>query len=680
MPCNSRMKALAFAAAAFVLASSSAAPAGDEVPLSLWRMPLVWPRHIQLRNQLIAAIRANDAGAMERTCRDALKIIPGDATWHYNLACALARKGNSDGKALNELAKAIDFGFHDAAGIAADKDFKNIRDLPRFAELVGRARSLKGKPGAGRPEPATAVVRPGGKFTLEEANLGWNFDLGVYEANMKTGDPERPLAPQATDFGKSKPTAPERPYVVAWISEGTSSGNTGDIYENRDGGHSMLATGDFPGIATVEHHPEAKAAGTATDHPLTIYPDCAVFGNVSRARVGDAFWRSLGRASMTDANIAARMNLMYLCNQFWVMPAHKDYGHENIGDVFPGAAPFQFITVGSSWSDQPALRAALAASASFLRPTKEAIVKRILIGPTMQWLLRRTRKGVETEDDYLSPKAHPTAFDAASLDTVRLVETAHALRPEQIPPVALLNMINSKANPIRHPVPGRDFPDAVGEVLYATSSAICIVLRASEGVRTFMFHARSVGASTPSTFAWRVVHGDASAVKIAETGDLPDTTPERGFAKITIDRRGITNRIDVACFAKAEGTSWGAPSFISFFPIPQEKRVYRPDGKIASIDYSNPDNVYSDPLVALPRHWKDTYSYDASGKLLGWTRSANGAEVASFTPDGLRIVERRADGTPSKLARVKYVPRPSNDKLEPLTLTYMDDGEPFEVK
>ena len=663
----------------FALLATMAALADEEVPLPIWKMPHVWQRHTQLRGQLFDVLRRGDAEKMEEICREALRVIPGDATWHYNLACALAHRA-TPGVALNELAKAIDFGFHDADAIARDKDFERVRTLPRFAELVERARSLKGKPGRGRPEPKTAIARPGGKLVLEAENLGWNFDAGVFEARMKIDFPSGTISPQAANFGRSKPTDPGRPYVVAWISEGTSLGNVGDIYVNRDSGHSMLAVGDFPGLVNVVPSHEAKAAHIDTDHPNTIYPDCAVFGNISRAKLGGPYWRSLGRASMTESGLAVRMNLLYRLNQFWIMPAHMDFGKKDIGDVFPGAAPFQFITVGSSWTDQGPLRAALAASASFRRPVKDEIVRRHLVGPTMQWLLRRTRKGVETEEDYLSPKAHPTAFVGSSIDAERLVETAHALRPDQIPPVVSLNLINSRKNPIRYPAPVRDYPDAISEVLYSTSSAICLVLRAVEGERTFLFHARADGVDAQSTFTWRVVHGDSSAVKITVTGEADDATPERGFAKILIDWRNATNRIDVACFAKTATSSWGAPSIISFFPIPQETRTYRPDGQIASIDYTNARKVYSDPVVSLPRRWKDVYSYDASGKQLGWTRFSDGKEVAAFTASGHRIVERRADGTPSKAVRVKYLPRATNDKMEPLTLSYMDDGEPFDVK
>ncbi len=245
------MKILALA---FAVLLAPAVMAAEETPLSIWRMPHVWQRHMLLRRQLFEVLRTGDAARMEEICREAIKAIPGDATWHYNLACALAQQGKTDA-ALDELDKAIDFGFHYASSIEQDGDFAKVRNLPRFSKLVEKARSLAGKPGMGRPEPQTVTVRPGGKLTLGEENIAWNFDTGVYEANMKIGDPVIPLSPQAPHFGISKPTSPERPYVAAWISEGTSRGNVGDIYENRDGGHSMIAVGDFPGLVKVVASP-----------------------------------------------------------------------------------------------------------------------------------------------------------------------------------------------------------------------------------------------------------------------------------------------------------------------------------------------------------------------------------------------------------------------------------------
>ena len=667
---------------ALVTLSFLALFAQDDVerPLPVWRMPSVWLQHSQLRNQLIESIRSGNIPAMEATCRTALEIMPGDATWHYNLACALAYR-EQPGLALTELDKAITFGFRDAEAISKDNDLERIRQYPRFAELVEKARSLQGKPIDGVPTIQNAFATTGGTVTLTATNVFWNFDVGCFETHLTLAPAKKTISELAANYGLSKPTAPERPYMAAWLSEGTASGNGGDLYVNRDGYHSALKTSDFPHLTSVRFAKEGEAARVHLDHPNTLFPGHAVFGNVSRAIISGPFWRSNGRAALTEPGLAARMELLYRNNQFWIFVGNKDYGVPEIGDTFPAVPPFQFLTQGASWSDQPFLRTAVSASAAFPRPTKEAILRRRLMAPTLQWLFRRTRRGVTSEADYLSAKAHPTVFNVKELDPVALLEKAHALHPEEIPPTVALALINSRTFPVRYPTPVQDYPDILPEGLFVTASGIGIILRAPEGERTFLFQARSAPEQDPhASFTWRVVHGDPSVVKI--TAPLGETfnTPERGFAQVVVDRRALTNRLDVACFAKTHGTEYGAPSIISFYPIPQEKRIYRPDGKIESIDYTNPDQVYCDPAIALPRRWKDTYNYTSDGTPLGFTRSFNGVAAADFTPTGERILEKNPDGTARRVVTVKYVPRQTGDRIQPLELSYADDGEPRNLK
>ena len=646
---------------------------------SVYDMPRLWPRHCQLRQELVDALRRGDIQTMEATCRAALELMPADATWRYNLACALAYREKPD-LALAELDKAIDCGFRNADAIAKDGDLSRIAKDPRFAELVAKARSLNKKPVDGQSVRKPAVVPAGGPLTLSETNLVWNFDTGVFEALVEVGEPRRPLPDLAAGYSASKPTSPERPYVAAWLSGGSGAGNTGDLYVNRDGGHSQLAVSDFPNLTAIHYDSPARARGLHLDIPNTFFGSTPVFGNISRGRTKGAFWRSMARGVFTDPGIAPRMDLFYRNNQFWVLPAVNDVGKPEIGDAFPANAPFQLVSLGASWSDQPFIRAALAASASFRRPTKQALVRRRLLAPTLQWLLRRTQKGVRTEDDYLSPLAHPTAFDAKRLDAAELVKRAHDLKMEEIPPMVSLALINSRLFPIKFPEPGRDYPDTLSELLFNTTSAICLILRAPDGERTFLLRAQTAPEHDPNaTFAWRVVNGPADAVKIAAPFGETLNGPENGFVQITINRRHLTNRIDVACFAKTTHTSFGAPAIVSFYPIPQEKRTYRSDGQIAAIDYTNPDRVYSDPAIALPRHWTDTYDYSPDGKPLGFTRSYNGEASASFTIKGERIVERNPDGTPKRLVRIKYTPRGTGDAIQPVELTYLDDGDPYEA-
>ncbi len=64
-----------------------------------------------------------------------LRISPGNSTALYNKACAYSRMKEAD-RAFEFLKKAIDVGFADRDHIAADRDFDNIRDDPRFKEIL----------------------------------------------------------------------------------------------------------------------------------------------------------------------------------------------------------------------------------------------------------------------------------------------------------------------------------------------------------------------------------------------------------------------------------------------------------------------------------------------------------------------------------------------------------------
>ena len=650
-------------------------PPPPETPLPVWQMPSVWQRHQRLRQMLMASLRRGDAVQMEKVCREGVKLIPGDATWHYNLACALAHRDPPQA-ALDELSLAVDFGFRDAKAIEKDNDLARIRNEPRFTEIVERARKTAHSPVFGRPIPEPALVPFGGSAMLSETNVVWDFESGFFNAKLKLTGENAP-SPLADRYSASKPDSPERPYVSAWISEGTGAGNGGDVYMNRDRNHSRLNTADYPLLTSVNLPPDAVKLNLDIDHPFVIFPGRFAVVNASRARMNTPLWRSLARASLTEPGLAQRMNHAYMNNQVVLFPANKDFGVDDIGDVFPASAPFQVVSLGASWSDQPFMKAALAASASFHRPTKEYILRCRLGGPTIQWLLRRTR--VKSESDYLSPKAHPTVFDAKSLDIKAVAELAHSLKPNEVPPAVGIALVNSQLFPIRIPLPGRDYSDNLTEFLFSTPSAIGVVLRGPDAERSFILNARTLPENDPhAVFAWKVVHGPSDAVKISIPLGETLRDPASGLAQIVIDRRDLHERIDVAVFAKTHGTEYGAPSIISFYPIPFEKREY--DGKrLVSIDCSNPERVYCDPLVALPRRWKDVFSYGKDGTLLGFTRTTPGQSAVEFKSPCERIVEKNPDGSAKRLVRVKYVSRKTGDRTAPFELTYIDDGEPYDA-
>ena len=187
--------------------------------------------------------------------------------------------------------------------------------------------------------------------------------------------------------------------------------------------------------------------------------------------------------------------------------------------------------------------------------TKQEAVKRGLLAPTIQTLIRKSLVSVTNENDYLSFKAHPTALPAGGLDMARLKASAAALKPEGIQPLAIVTV---------KPRYVKDQP-TWPELTYATAFAWAYVLRAEEKERIFVINAKGAG-----DFAFAVVHDDLGAAKLDRLSH--DT------AAVTIDKSLMspTNRVDVAVFGKNRNTTWGAPSYISFARLDERARYCDP--------------------------------------------------------------------------------------------------------
>jgi len=502
--------------------------------LSIWDYPSRQVRHDQLREQFIVALREGDTETMIETCRKGVALLPDDPTWHYNLACSLAYQRKPK-DSLDELEIAIDLGFRDADQIANDSDLKRVSKYPRFKELVEYAREIKSKPiltGPMATVDATGLF--GRSIALGAQNFAWDFDAGCFLARLKL------------------------------VSDGPG-GNVGDLYVNRDGFHSPNGREaldafllEYPGLTCVMLDQEGRSRGMDLDFPNAIYP-YPVFGNSSRARVGDQYWRSLPRALMTSEAIRLKtMARLYLSNQIWVFPSNADTAPVGTnGDVFASVSPYWLTTAGRSWSDLPYLSAALEASRSLPAETKKAAVARGLLAPTIQTLIRKSLKGVENENDYVSSKAHPTALPPDGLDMERLKASAAAMKPSAVPPLAVIAV---------KPRPVEDEP-VWPELTYATGFAWAYVLRADDSERSFAVSAKGAG-----DYMFSIVHDDLGAAKLQRLGY--DT------AVITIDKTKMspTNRVDLAVFGRHNGTGWGAPSYVSFAVV-------------------DPEAPYSDPVL-----------------------------------------------------------------------------------
>ena len=501
--------------------------------LSIWDYPARFPEHDRLRRQFVVAVREGDTATMEESCRKGVELLPDDPTWHFNLACSLAYFANREEAAFDELEKAIDLGFRDRKTIEGDTDLKRLAKLPRYKELLEYADFMQGRPLLTGPLSAVDATGVFGKpVVLGEQNMGWDFDTGCFIARMK-------------------------------MASGSSGGNVGDLYMNRDGRHALLDIKNYPGLTSVQLDALGRTNRMDMSFPNILFP-YPVFGNASLAMTMGPYWRSLPRAMLTtEAMLLGRMERLYLSNQVWVYPSHMDTAPVGTnGDVFASIAPYWLTTAGRSWSDLPYLRGALEVSRSLDPKVKTEIVRRGLLAPTVQTLIRKSLDGVTNEVDYLDAKAHPTALPPKGLDLARLKAAAKALTIESIPPLAAVSVAMPQ---LRQKL-------VVPELTYASAFAWAFVLRADEDVREFQLIAKGA-----EEFAFVQTHGTGVDVRIERL--------KPNMAKVTIDRRGMspTNRIDIMVCGRNAKTGWGAPSYVSF----------------ARMDPAAP---YSDPaLTVLPQ-------------------------------------------------------------------------------
>jgi tetratricopeptide (TPR) repeat protein len=79
-----------------------------------------------------------DLGRLERAEREfkqVLELEPDNEVGWYNLACTYARWGKVD-LALEHLERAVELGFDDVTHMESDTDLDNVRDDPRFRQIL----------------------------------------------------------------------------------------------------------------------------------------------------------------------------------------------------------------------------------------------------------------------------------------------------------------------------------------------------------------------------------------------------------------------------------------------------------------------------------------------------------------------------------------------------------------
>lgn len=618
---------------------------------SVFDMPARQSRHIQLLGWMSAAHRQHDYPAMETACRDGVALGSSDELWHYNLACALALQNRTE-EALAALDQAIAAGFLDRDHLLRDTDLDTLRDTDGFAACLSRVTALRDAQTSLAPPLSPAAPDPKTQTVMQSAsNTLWNFQIGLFSTFL-----DLPQTNTAAPYSGNEANA-----ISAWLRDGTASGAAGLLYVNRDNQAHPFDSSCLPGLSRLGYARDMIDRNLHIGLPNTLFAQydsgvlVPVIGHSSLGYLDSPFWRSQPRALCGDPRQVVLQSVLMLGNQLFFYPAYGDYDLRS-EDLFPANIPYAMAVMGQNNAERPFVDAALAALAAMRPETREHLTRTGLLMPTLSMLFRASQRTLATPADYLTGVAHPPVFQAAQLDTPRLVNMAHALTTNDIPPIVLLEVLHETRM-----IPDRDFFDiARTEHLFDSPLAIARVFRGTAHTRTLEIAAR---CKTPyDRLHWVTLQGDPARVTFTPNPTnsarmtltvahhtTPFPTPAGNGKTIR------TSRVDIGVIAQT-GTTFSLPSVISFAFLNNEQRVYDRHGRIQSVDYTRQPQGYIDPLMTFTRNWKDVYRYDSHGTQTGWER-IRGREKERFTAFGHQVTSTDANGRAAVAHLIRYIPR-----------------------
>lgn len=382
--------------------------------------------------------------------------------------------------------------------------------------------------------------------------------------------------------------------VNGWYAAGTAAGNTGDWYDNRDRGHSMLNLSLYPQLQRFIYS-EAESKQNH-DWALTVRsrPQVTIGNSSTATSVG-----SNPRVAYLAAAGVAGLYAQYRANNLYFYPEHRDYdpGHNGLGggfgDLFPINTPYVVISQGSSGSDQVFMHAFTQSLAAFQPETKRRLIEKGLLMPALQFIFRTSNKQVQSAEDYLTGKAHPPVFQGTEVDAVAMVRKAHDLAADALPPLVQLTVTEEDAALI----PCGSFEVSRNETICDTPCAIGRIFRRLERSKRIVVSAK--GSLDPQggslTYSWVVLRGDPEQIRIS-------TSEQGAVAEIVVrhqPRRPIapasamaSNRVDIGVFARNAG-SYSAPAFISVLFPANELRTYDDHDRLIDVTYAGGDTRIS---------------------------------------------------------------------------------------
>ncbi|MEI8197503.1 MAG: hypothetical protein WCI73_16530, partial [Phycisphaerae bacterium] len=379
-----------------------------------------------------------------------------------------------------------------------------------------------------------------------------------------------------------------------WAAEGTAAGNVGDTYDNRDRDHSPLNLKLFPQLTAYVYTEEQKKANADWAAANRIHPP-VMLGNSSTAAPPTAGGSNVRMYFVQPAGLAFLFG-QYAQSNLYVYPAHLDeiVGHngnplisENgYGDLLPTNTPYLICSEGSSFLDQPFVQAVAATLAAFQPAVKKKLIARGMLMPTIQMIFRSSNKPVVKPADYLTGVAHPSCFNGNVLDVVKMVQMAHEMTADKLPPLCTIQL--QESDPA---LPGREYFDSVqSETLSESPCAISHIYRSTAGTRRFVLNAERSGDpnNLPIKIHWVVLRGDDRAIQITPLDPkavaVEVVIPYHARAPIVPGGALESNRVDIAAIVH-NGVYYSAPAFFTDYTLDDEGRTYDAKGRILEVGY-----------------------------------------------------------------------------------------------
>jgi|GEM_PF-2767757 len=472
---------------------------------------------------------------------------------------------------------------------------------------------------------------------------------------VSTGNAQKPALTNSTD---------ETALLNSLWDSGQAAGNSDDWYRNCDDGHRYLDVASYPQLN--DYGPAGYSIGFVTG---VVNAPRNVIGNASLGYNG--MW-GMTRFNGMYSSAANSLYTQYRSNQHYFYPAVYDVDAAVLTarDLSIAMFPYATQSVGKSGSELDEVRKFVHTLAAFQPAVKTLLVNNGLLIPTLQMVWRRSR--VSSDAEYLSGLAHPTAFDDVP-NNVAMIQLANGIGTNNIPPLVQLSVVEETfwgSQSMRYNDSNRSeqrftTPNAIARVFYGIEKTKRMVVSA-EG----SFDVNSL----PLTYQFVVLRGDPNKVRITPlnaAGSRVSIEFDYHTERIAEGTERLSNLVVVGVFVH-NGSYYSAPAFISSLSLWNEQRTYGANGRIQQISYLNSDingEVSTSYAVSYSKSWSsDTYTHDFNGRQAGWVRAV-GAAQTNYSPDGLLVRTRDADGRPATVSEVTYTVASDNTTV---AQTYLD--------